>query len=169
MRDFALGRASSRPLVGAAALGSWRSGGRSSAVGLPYDPLAIAALAAGSIALGGTDAAMLLGHWYSSQPKLSPGPLRRPRSSSCSASQCRFFLSAIVALRGDTDRHMGDGPVGRARARVGVGLFIAGLSLSQRGGRPDEPQSSRVCSMSPRLRVAERSRPRDLLLTGVPI
>src|SRR6266550_71945 len=42
-----------------------------------YDPFAIAALPLGAIALGGSDGAMLLGHWYLVTPKLSPGPLRR--------------------------------------------------------------------------------------------
>lgn len=36
----------------------------------PFDPLAIAALPFGAVALGGTDGAMLLGHWYLVQPGL---------------------------------------------------------------------------------------------------
>jgi hypothetical protein len=42
----------------------------------PYDVLALAALPVGALALGGVDAAMLLGHWYLVTPKLSPRPLQ---------------------------------------------------------------------------------------------
>jgi hypothetical protein len=42
-----------------------------------YDVFALLALPLGALALGGIDAAMLLGHWYLVTPKLSSAPLRR--------------------------------------------------------------------------------------------
>ncbi len=44
--------------------------------GNPYDVQALVALPLGALALGGVDAAMLLGHWYLVAPKLSPRPLQ---------------------------------------------------------------------------------------------
>ena len=43
----------------------------------PFDVFALLALPLGALALGGADAAMLLGHWYLVTPKLSSGPLQR--------------------------------------------------------------------------------------------
>ena len=64
----------------------------------PYDPLGIIALPLGAIALGGSDGAMLLGHWYLVTPKLSPGPLRRAALLVVSGVALQLVLVAIVAL-----------------------------------------------------------------------
>ncbi len=108
-------------LAGAAALGIAAIARPASS---PYDPLALAALPLGAIALGGSDGAMLLGHWYLVTPKLSPGPLRRAALVVVSAVGLQMILVAIVALRGDL---IGTWETALSIAlglRIGVGLLM---------------------------------------------
>src|SRR5256886_16384905 len=89
-----------------------------------YDPFAIAALPLGAIALGGSDGAMLLGHWYLVTPKLSPGPLRRAALVVVSGVALQLVLVAIVALRGDLTGTWETGLSVALALRVGVGLLM---------------------------------------------
>ena len=90
----------------------------------PFDPLAIAALPLGAVALGGVDGAMLLGHWYLVTPKLTPGPLRRASLAVVTAVALQIALVAIVALRGDLIGTWETGLSVALALRVGVGLFM---------------------------------------------
>ena len=90
----------------------------------PYDPLGIIALPLGAIALGGSDGAMLLGHWYLVTPKLSPGPLRRAALLVVSGVALQLVLVAIVALRGDLTGTWETGLSVALALRVGVGLLM---------------------------------------------
>lgn len=90
----------------------------------PFDPLAIAALPLGAVALGGTDAAMLLGHWYLVTPKLSPGPLRSASLTIVAAVALQLALVAIVALRGDLTGTWETALSVALLLRIGVGLFM---------------------------------------------
>jgi len=90
----------------------------------PYDPLGIVALPLGAIALGGSDGAMLLGHWYLVTPKLSPGPLRRAALLVVSGVALQLVLVAIVALRGDLTGTWETGLSVALALRVGVGLLM---------------------------------------------
>jgi hypothetical protein len=91
---------------------------------LPYDPLALAALPLGAVALGGTDGAMLLGHWYLVTPKLSAGPLRRASLVVVFAVALQIALVAIVALRGDLTGTWETALSVALAIRIGVGLFM---------------------------------------------
>ena len=86
--------------------------------------LAIAAVALGAVALGGTDGAMLLGHWYLVTPKLSPGPLRRASLTVVAAVALQIALVAIVWLRGDLTGAWETALSVALALRVGVGLFM---------------------------------------------
>ena len=128
VRGLRLGAGVVTCLVGAAALGVVALArpllGLSQ---LPYDPLAIAALPLGAIALGGTDAAMLLGHWYLVTPKLSPGPLRRASLIVVFGVVLQVALVAIVALRGDLTGTWETALSVALALRVGVGLLMTGV------------------------------------------
>src|SRR2546425_5721362 len=89
-----------------------------------YDPFAIAALPLGALALGGSDGAMLLGHWYLVTPKLSPGPLRRAALVVVGAVALQIALVLIVALRGDLTATWETGLSVALGLRVGVGLLM---------------------------------------------
>jgi hypothetical protein len=91
---------------------------------LAYDPLAIMALPLGAIALGGSDGAMLLGHWYLVTPKLSPGPLRRAALVVVSAVALQITLVAIAAIRGDFAGTWDTGLSVALLLRIGVGLLM---------------------------------------------
>jgi hypothetical protein len=91
---------------------------------LAYDPLAIMALPLGAIALGGSDGAMLLGHWYLVTPKLSPGPLRRAALVVVSAVALQLAVVAIAALRGDLTGTWQTGLAVALWLRIGVGLLM---------------------------------------------
>jgi len=90
----------------------------------PFDPLAIAALPFGAVALGGTDGAMLLGHWYLVTPKLSPGPLRSASLAVVTAVIFQIGLVAIVWLRGDLTGTWETALSVALALRIGVGLFM---------------------------------------------
>ncbi len=90
----------------------------------PFDPLAIAALPLGAVALGGTDGAMLLGHWYLVTPKLSPGPLRRASLTVVAAVALQIALVGIVWLRGDLTGTWETALSVALVIRIGVGLFM---------------------------------------------
>ena len=90
----------------------------------PFDPLAIAALPFGAVALGGTDGAMLLGHWYLVTPKLSPGPLRSASLAVVTAVTFQIGLVAIVWLRGDLTGTWETALSVALALRIGVGLFM---------------------------------------------
>lgn len=73
---------------------------RSSSAVSPYDVLALTALPAGALALGGVDAAMLLGHWYLVTPKLSARPLQTAALMFTSALVLQALLLALAYTRG---------------------------------------------------------------------
>jgi len=88
------------------------------------DPLALAVMPLGAIALGGADGAMLLGHWYLVTPKLSPGPLRRASLTVVTAVALQIALVAIVWFRGDLTGTWETALSVALALRVGVGLFM---------------------------------------------
>jgi hypothetical protein len=90
----------------------------------PFDPFAIAALPLGAVALGGTDGAMLLGHWYLVTPKLSPAPLRRASLAIVAAVALQIALVGIVWLRGDLTGTWETALSVALVLRIGVGLFM---------------------------------------------
>src|SRR5256712_2585658 len=90
----------------------------------PFDPLAIAALPLGAVALGGADGAMLLRHWYLVTPKLTPGPLRRASLVVVFAAAVQLVLVAIVALRGDFTGTWETALSVALGLRIGVGLLM---------------------------------------------
>jgi len=90
----------------------------------PFDPLAVAALPLGAVALGGTDGAMLLGHWYLVTPKLSPAPLRRASLTVVAAVALQIALVGIVWLRGDLTGTWETALSVALALRIGVGLFM---------------------------------------------
>jgi len=97
----------------------------------PYDVFALVALPLGALALGGSDAAMLLGHWYLVTPKLSPAPLQTAALLVVLAVVLQSALVASSLARGElvgaTDQ------IGLTVAigiRVGVGLLMTlGVAL----------------------------------------
>ncbi len=90
----------------------------------PFDAFALLALPLGALALGGADAAMLLGHWYLVTPKLSSGPLQRAALVLVGAVILQIVLVAISIARGEISLHMETSLVVAAGLRVGVGLFM---------------------------------------------
>jgi hypothetical protein len=86
--------------------------------------LGVAALPLGAVALGGTDGAMLLGHWYLVTPKLSPAPLRRASLVVVVAVALQIALVAMVALRGELAGTWETGLSVALALRIGVGLFM---------------------------------------------
>ena len=97
----------------------------------PYDVFALVALPLGALALGGSDAAMLLGHWYLVTPKLSPAPLQTAALVVVAAVVLQAALVATSVARGElvgaTDQ------IGLTVAigiRIGVGLLMTlGVAL----------------------------------------
>lgn len=98
---------------------------------MQYDPPALLALPLGALALGGTSAAMLLGHWYLVTPKLSPAPLRRASLVVVAAVVLQGALVASTVVRGGLVG-VGASDLGVAVAiRVGVGIVMTlGLVLA---------------------------------------
>lgn len=97
----------------------------------PFDPFAIAALPLGAVALGGTDGAMLLGHWYLVTPKLSPGPLQAAALLVVFAVVLQSIIVVLTFARGDLVGATGQiGLVVALGIRVGVGLLMTlGVAL----------------------------------------
>jgi hypothetical protein len=90
----------------------------------PFDLFALVALPLGALALGGADAAMLLGHWYLVTPKLSSGPLQRAALVLVGAVILQIVLVAISVARGEISLNMEMAFVVASGLRVGVGLFM---------------------------------------------
>jgi len=91
----------------------------------PFDLFALFALPLGALALGGTDAAMLLGHWYLVTPKLSPGPLQTAALVVVAAVLLQIGLVATTYARGDLVGTTSQiGLVVALALRVGVGLLM---------------------------------------------
>ena len=90
----------------------------------PFDPFALLALPLGALALGGADAAMLLGHWYLVTPKLSSGPLQRAALVLVGAVTLQILLVAVSVARGELTLNMELAFVVATGLRVGVGLFM---------------------------------------------
>ena len=91
----------------------------------PFDPFALAALPFGALALGGTCAAMLLGHWYLVTPKLSPAPLQNAALIVVAAVVLQLVVVAVTVVRGDlvgTTTQVG--LVVATGIRIGVGLLM---------------------------------------------
>src|SRR5437016_1259603 len=89
-----------------------------------FDVFALLALPLGALALGGADAAMLLGHWYLVAPKLSTGPLQRASLVLVGAVSLQLGLVAVSVARGELTLNMEMAYVVAAGLRVGVGLFM---------------------------------------------
>lgn len=89
----------------------------------PFDVFALAALPLGALALGGSTAAMLLGHWYLVTPKLSTDPLRRATLVVIAAVILQIGLVAVTVVRGDFVGVL-DPYVVPVTLRVGVGLLM---------------------------------------------
>ena len=81
-----------------------------------YDVFALLALPLGALALGGIDAAMLLGHWYRVTPKLSPAPLRRASLIVVAALVLQAAVVAATIARGQL--------VGVAESNLNVAVAI---------------------------------------------
>ncbi|HEX9269461.1 MAG TPA: hypothetical protein VF998_06435 [Candidatus Limnocylindria bacterium] len=90
----------------------------------PFDVFALAALPLGALALGGADAAMLLGHWYLVTPKLSTGPLQRAALVLAVAVALQLGLAAVAISRGELSLGMETAFLVAAGIRVGVGLVL---------------------------------------------
>jgi hypothetical protein len=100
--------------------------------GSPFDVFALVALPLGALALGGSDAAMLLGHWYLVTPKLSPAPLQNAALVVVAAVALQALVVVITVARGElvgaTDQV---GLLVAAALRVGVGLAMTfGVALA---------------------------------------
>ncbi len=97
----------------------------------PYDVFALVALPLGALALGGTNAAMLLGHWYLVTPKLSPAPLQRAALIVAAAVLGQAALVTVSLARGELTGTT-EASIGVAVAlRIGVGVIMTlGLVLA---------------------------------------
>jgi DMSO reductase anchor subunit len=92
----------------------------------PYDPFALVAIPLGALALGGSNAAMLLGHWYLVTPKLSPAPLQRAAVAVLVALALQAALVAVSIARGELAGITQTALWIAVALRVGVGLLMAG-------------------------------------------
>lgn len=90
----------------------------------PFDLFALLALPLGALALGGADAAMLLGHWYLVTPKLSTGPLQRAALVLVTAVVLQIGLVLVAIARGELTLHMETAFLIAAGLRIGVGLVM---------------------------------------------
>lgn len=96
-----------------------------------YDPLALAAIPLGALALGGSNAAMLLGHWYLITPKLSPAPLERAALAVVAALILQGLLVGISVWRGELAGMTQTALWIAIALRVAVGLVMAaGVALA---------------------------------------
>lgn len=89
-----------------------------------YDVFALVALPLGALALGGANAAMLLGHWYLVTPKLTTDPLKLASLVVAAAVALQAVVVAASFARGEFVG-VTDTPLWVAIAlRVGVGLAM---------------------------------------------
>ncbi len=97
----------------------------------PFDIFALAALPLGALALGGSDAAMLLGHWYLVTPKLSPAPLQSAALVVVGAVALQLGVVAVSFARGDLSGATSEiGLTVAIGIRIGVGLLMTlGVAL----------------------------------------
>lgn len=98
----------------------------------PFDVFGLVALPLGALALGGSNAAMLLGHWYLVTPKLSPGPLQVAALAVVVAVLLQAALVVLSYARGDlTGASSQAGLTVALGIRVGVGLAMTlGVALA---------------------------------------
>src|SRR2546429_350339 len=85
---------------------------------------ALAAAAAGALALGGIDAGMLLGHWYLVTPKLPTAPLRNASLIVVAAVVGQLVVVLATVMRGDLSGTTQTGLVVAIGIRIGVGLLM---------------------------------------------
>lgn len=122
-----VGARSFRGIVGGATalagivLLAWASAARPG--GWSYDVLVLAALPLGALALGGANAAMLLGHWYLVTPRLSPAPLQSAALVFFAAVALQAAAAALVVARGDVSAAWQVSPIA-VGIRVGVGIAV---------------------------------------------
>ncbi|HEY8657248.1 MAG TPA: hypothetical protein VIN34_10995 [Candidatus Limnocylindria bacterium] len=90
------------------------------------DALALLALPLGALALGGSDAAMLLGHWYLVTPKLSTGPLRRAALVVVFAVGLQLVIALLAIARGQLSMEWEPALLVAVALRIGVGIFGTG-------------------------------------------
>jgi hypothetical protein len=90
----------------------------------PFDVFALLALPLGALALGGANAAMLLGHWYLVTPKLSSGPLQKAALVVVGAVALQIGLVAVAIARGELTLNTDLAFVVAAGLRIGVGLLM---------------------------------------------
>src|SRR5260221_1284223 len=109
----------------------------------PFDVFALLALPLGALALGGADAAMLLGHWYLVTPKLSTGPLQRASLVLVGAVSLQLGIVAVSVARGELTLNMEMAFVVAAGLRVRVGMFATlAVALPAWGNPPVDKQAS---------------------------
>ena len=90
-----------------------------------FDVLAYAVLPLGALALGGSDAAMLLGHWYLVTPKLSPAPLQNAALIVVAAVALQGAVVAATIARGELVGAADQvGLMVAAGLRIGVGIAM---------------------------------------------
>lgn len=89
-----------------------------------FDVFALLALPLGALALGGADAAMLLGHWYLVTPKLSTQPLQRAALVLVGAAALQLGLVLVAIARGELTLDLEPAFVVAAGLRIGVGIFM---------------------------------------------
>ncbi len=97
----------------------------------PFDIFALLALPLGALALGGSDAAMLLGHWYLVTPKLSPSPLQTAALVVVAAVALQLGIVLVSFARGDLAGSTAEiGLTVAIGIRIGVGLLMTlGVAL----------------------------------------
>jgi hypothetical protein len=105
--------------------------------------LGLAAAPLGALALGGLDAAMLLGHWYLVTPKLSTAPLRSASLIVVAAVALQVVLVLATVMRGDLSGTTQTGLVVAIGIRIGVGLLMTlAVALAAWWTAPMNTQSS---------------------------
>lgn len=92
----------------------------------PLDLIALLAFPLGALALGGIDAAMLLGHWYLVTPKLSTGPLRRAALVVVFAVALQLVVALLAIARGQLSLDWEPALLVAVALRIGVGIFGTG-------------------------------------------
>ena len=90
----------------------------------PYDVFALLALPLGALALGGVDAAMLLGHWYLVTPKLATAPLQNAALVVIVAVLLQLVIVFATIARGELAGTTQTGLIVAIGIRIGVGLLM---------------------------------------------